>query len=329
MIQGRKVQAEEADKLIRRAGLLTHEGPYGPLEWAALDQALRPDYRLRIWSKEHCNEPAYEAESGERRIELYLYENHYAVITRIAPYLNRSYYCDICDCSYNNQAVHRCVSGCYFCRQPKPCKRTTSVFCKVCRFYFPSQSCFDHHKLEVDGNGTKRLRKESICSRFKRCEKCGIQIDKSQIHRCNQYKCRSCKQYVTKGEENHQLNCYMQPLRETNEDTKTEQKPQIFIFFDFEASQTRILKHDKNGNPVYAHDPNLCVVNTTCDLCKSDADVWIAKTKNCDNCGTNHQRFEGVNCLNDFASWLFSGQNAGRIALAHNGKGYDTQFLLR
>ena len=102
-----------------------------------------------------------------------------------------------------------------------------------------------------------------------------------------------------------------------------------FIFFDFESWQSRRLGVDKRGDPIFAHDPNLCVVQKTCDLCKDDEEVWKQRKKSCTRCGRNRLTFEGENCCKEFAAWLFSPENKGCIALAHNSKGYDAQFLLK
>ena len=51
--------------------------------------------------------------------------------------------------------------------------------------------------------------------------------------------------------------------------------------------------------------------------------------KNCERCKKNRIVFEGANCRNDFGDWLFSRENEDCIALAHNARGYDSQFLLR
>lgn len=53
------------------------------------------------------------------------------------------------------------------------------------------------------------------------------------------------------------------------------------------------------------------------------------RTKQCTRCKTNHKTFEGPDCINEFGKWLYSGENDGCIAMAHNAKGYDAQFLLR
>lgn len=49
----------------------------------------------------------------------------------------------------------------------------------------------------------------------------------------------------------------------------------------------------------------------------------------CSNCKEKHKTFSGVICVDQFCQWLFSKQNKGAIAIAHNAKGYDGQFILQ
>lgn len=51
--------------------------------------------------------------------------------------------------------------------------------------------------------------------------------------------------------------------------------------------------------------------------------------KTCKRCKKNNIVFEGPKCRKEFGDWLFSSENENCIALAHNARGYDSQFLLR
>lgn len=50
--------------------------------------------------------------------------------------------------------------------------------------------------------------------------------------------------------------------------------------------------------------------------------------QNCTHCKVNHHIFKGDGCLDSFCEWLFSKDNKKAIAIAHNAKGYDGQFIL-
>src|SRR5437867_2762690 len=74
--------------------------------------------------------------------------------------------------------------------------------------------------------------------------------------------------------------------------------------------------------PIYKHIPNLCIAYRLCDTCRN------RPMCECEKCGTNKHQFIGENCLKDFGCWLFLEQNCGAIAIAHNARGFDAQFLL-
>ena len=374
---GRKLQEEEADKLLRKAGLGGFKDPCGPHQWKQVEKVLLPHYGIRIWSKDYCNGLIYKGQEGESILHLYHYDGHFAVITKLAAFLNRGYACEECNVGYGKKGKHICEQRCFFCKQPGRCPTDAErVYCPDCNFHLPSRQCYENHKREyVLGKGRKRIQKEPVCGRVKRCEKCGQKVDleAKKKHRCGVFKCRWCKQLV-ENDPSHQFSCYMQPvekkkkgrenkdpddvqrreqlqdgeLDESDEDfmevlqNLAEEHPEAFeeedgggdfegtfIFFDFECYQSREMERDKHGNPVFAHDPNYCVVHKVCDLCKHDDEVWKKHSKRCPRCRTNRLYFEGDNCRNEFASWLFSGENKGCIALAHNAKGYDSQFLLK
>lgn len=49
----------------------------------------------------------------------------------------------------------------------------------------------------------------------------------------------------------------------------------------------------------------------------------------CMYCVENRKVFVGDACLDNFCEWIFSKQNKNSIAIAHNSKGYDGQFILQ
>ncbi len=72
------------------------------------------------------------------------------------------------------------------------------------------------------------------------------------------------------------------------------------------------------------HAPNYIVAQTVCDSCEEDWD----RDSTCVNCGPHQVHFEGKDCLPNFCNWIFSAKHKGFVGLAHNGKGYDNQFVL-
>ncbi len=83
---------------------------------------------------------------------------------------------------------------------------------------------------------------------------------------------------------------------------------------------------------MYGHDANLCVAVKTCNSCKENVTTAMAGRQDlgsCEFCGQNEQNFKGADCREKFCKWLFSEANRGSTALAHNSKGYDSQFILQ
>jgi len=98
------------------------------------------------------------------------------------------------------------------------------------------------------------------------------------------------------------------------------QKPRrFFIFFDIETRQD----HRMDGpTERYLHIANMCIAYRLCDSCRNK------KLGVCSNCGVNRHVFKGENCMKEFGRWLFSKENRNSLAIAHNARGYDCQFLL-
>jgi len=103
---------------------------------------------------------------------------------------------------------------------------------------------------------------------------------------------------------------------------KKKETPPCFIFFDFETRQDVPVDPNDYG-PVFKHVPNCCIAYRLCDTCK-DLPLGV-----CSNCNQNRHVFLGDTCLDDFGYWLFSEQNRGATAIAHNARGFDSQFLLQ
>jgi hypothetical protein len=57
-------------------------------------------------------------------------------------------------------------------------------------------------------------------------------------------------------------------------------------------------------------------------------DQGVDKDSICQTCGKNELVFAGPNTNEHFCQWLFSGENEGATAIAHNFKGYDSLPIL-
>jgi hypothetical protein len=128
-----------------------------------------------------------------------------------------------------------------------------------------------------------------------------------------------------------------QQQRDNNKDKDSKDKEReakergTKIYFDFECTQEKFLTSferdgmEEPGN-VWEHVPNLCVALKICRTCKQDV-LERRRLDSCASCGQSEHVFEGENCRDEFCAWLFSEQNRGATAIAHNAKGYDAQFL--
>src|SRR5437867_4626276 len=103
-----------------------------------------------------------------------------------------------------------------------------------------------------------------------------------------------------------------------------EKVPPMFVFFDFETMQDKICSKTTELGEIFTHEPNLCVAHIVCDMCKNKE-----KLGECARCGENHQIFRGPSCLDDFCNFLFGLGYKNVIAIAHNAKGFDSQFLMQ
>ncbi|WP_370606092.1 DNA polymerase, partial [Solemya velum gill symbiont] len=207
-----------------------------------------------------------------------------------------------------------------------------------------------------------------MCEKFWKCTVCYKTInvehrDKTN-HRCGEYVCSSCKNFVLEGHL-----CY---IRTTP--TKELDLPQ-FIFFDFECSQDEKIECEQGYLPIrrlgcesckpsdlcktcrdcvhchkaqcglYEHRPNFVVAHTVCpkciekpltpkaichkcgsrcDVCADNEDEPPCKS----TCGRREIVFSGNNTCETFCKWLFNPRYRYFKAVAHNMRSYDGVFLL-
>ena len=312
------MQTRLAQELHQSAGV-----PLGPcgIEEAKQFQAYLADYQISIVSKEYSNKIIYTGPKKEKKIYLYMHNNHYDVITKMPGFFASVYYCHTCKKAYNNHEDHRCPNACKCCRFPSECPEVSWETCNVCHRLFKSQQCYEQHK---QSRGDAR----SVCQSLVKCTKCQKVVRQykqlPKKHRCGLTKCWICGKFVQL--EGHR--CFIQPeckKKKTSheeeevpengydvsaffdtecrqgerepEDEPVEESLQELLFFDFECRQ-------ENGN----HEPNLCIVQNEV------GDEWV---------------FQGDNTRNEFCEWLFTTEHANCRVMAHNFQGYDSYFILQ
>ena len=197
----RPLQTRMARELHQNANV-----PLGPcgIEQAKQFQAYLSEYQISIVSKEYGDNIMYAGPEKDKRIYLYMHNNHYDVITKMPGFFARNYYCHTCKKAYEHLEEHRCLNACKCCRFPTECPEVSWLTCPDCRRLFKSQQCFEQHK-QTRGNA------RSVCERLIRCTngQATVRHHKKQPekHRCGLTKCWICGKYVQL--EGHR--CYIQP----------------------------------------------------------------------------------------------------------------------
>lgn len=300
-------------------------------------QKILINYQINVVSKEHFNGIIYTGPDVDNKIYLFFHDGHFDVITSMAGFLSRSYYCTKCCKGYNTKEAHKCNDICYACRKIHKSSEEESISCNKCNRHFRGRECFNlHRRLTTKGNST--------CSLIYRCKDCNSTVNtklSKKQHICGNVYCDICKDFF---EEGHM--CYMlpaenktvsNPMADEETDMFDVDHDKVFIFFDFECTQEDIVQCEEKYNPdvfgkctnclkancgVYEHKPNLCVAQKVCTAC-------LDKEDECKNCGPREMVFSGENTLTDFCQWLFSEENYKATVLCHNFQGYDSYPILQ
>ena len=345
---GRHIQRDLALQLHDRASV-----PLGKCGIPEIKrfQEVMPEYQIYVLSKGHFNAIIYEGPEADKKMYLYLHDDHYDVITKMPAFLGRNYYCTICNKGYDHKERHACNDTCHHCYKIHDVHDEHWKYCEDCNRYFRNDICFDLHKQRSNSG-------QSTCTTNFRCNQCGQSVYAKlhkKPHLCGEQYCRVCKDYFP---ESHQ--CYMVP-EEKNKDNKNclsesthelnistdhtslpKEKSKTFLFFDFECRQEELLQCERGFTAstegrkcihckqswcgTRKHTPNLCVVHKVCEICMTDE---VDSGTHCEKCGQNEYIFRGETTRDDFCRWLFSEENSGAKVLCHNFKGYDSYPILQ
>ena len=143
--RGYGLQRTLAEQLHKKAGV--------PLQKCGIEeikkfQAVLPQYQILVLSKEHFNGIIYDG--GEVGVPIYQYyhDQHFDVITKMAGFLNRSYFCQKCRKGYNNKETHACNNPCVYCHQIHSEGEEKWIFCDKCNRHFKNDTCYQMHLQE-------------------------------------------------------------------------------------------------------------------------------------------------------------------------------------
>ena len=231
---------------------------------------------------------------------------HFHPLTSYRALFGKSYECNRCDVVYDARNGHkRCSKVCGICKM-RGCDSSTVfsektvnwIKCEDCNRWFPSENCFERHKAEDPGPST--------CSRLRVCGRRGCKPFNPAIyvngvqHQCGDKICTYCKR-VKRALEKHE--CFIQ--------TATLKEPRNkFIFFDLECTADP----EEDFRHVITH------AIAQYGTCESGSYFRALPSPSGD-----------ISSVGDeFCTWLFqAGVHKGFTAIAHNGKGYDFQFILK
>ncbi|XP_072380511.1 uncharacterized protein [Diabrotica undecimpunctata] len=290
-----KIQRERALQLIDRSGVVIPSEGAGIPELQQF-QAYLTDYKIVVYRYgTKGRDVIYEGHTYGPKLNLLFHKGHFNVIRSLTSAFISTYFCDKCYQPYDHKDGHSCVDTCFACRRSPACsKEAVKVPCDKCGRDFYGEVCFNVHIND-------------ICDKIKRCKQCYKIYTKSHI--CGEIFCKTCgKNYPS----DHL--CYMQP-----DSGKPPSKDFLFIFYDLETRQEKILL---DGSLL--QEPNLCVFSQRCYNCLQEE-----KLQFCQTCGFR------LNVLNEnvisiFIEYVFQIRKKFKnvVVLAHNGGGFDNQFVL-
>ncbi|XP_072384507.1 uncharacterized protein [Diabrotica undecimpunctata] len=314
---GRTLQTVLAEKLC---GLLG--GCY--VDGFILDDFKKAEELLNVQIKIICSENfntlIYEGPEKTNKIYLYKNGNHFDVINSLKGLYGTHFYCTKCDTPYQGSNKHKCKKAplCTICKQPEHDLSThTKILCELCNRFCFNIECLHNH--------------EAMCKEVFKCEKGNKVCKRATEHVCGYSMCRNCNTFV----EIATHHCYMmkKPAKggicevpcvcnnrsnEENMGCRKHYKTTVtckypcqcnglsnipinrctytekYLFFDYEAMQDTDI-----------HIPNLVIAHDF------NGNKFVFK----DN--------------DEFCKWLISEKHRGYTAIAHNGKSYDSYFILK
>ena len=307
-----KQQTVAAQKLVAESGVVVPENGCGIEHLKKFQNFLRDRYKITVYDYA-TRSVLFEGHSENilpKQINLLYHNSHYNVITSLTSTFCCTFFCETCHVGYQTRNRHRCSGTCPCCQKSPPCSKVASeISCAECNRKFRGEQCFNNHK--VDGALSSN---HGICSNIKKCSECfkTYKVKKNKLHQCGEQFCKNCHKFIV-GDHL----CYIKPDKKHPPSTKDS----LFVFYDLETRQeSNIFKHK-------LHEANLCVYKQCCDKC-----ITCSNNNNdCEKCGRRLNVLLGNNCVDKFVSNLIrlSKQFKKVVILAHNGKAFDHQFILK
>lgn len=304
IIKGSKLQLQLAIVLSKHAGIDFRSS----VTWsdiAVFESCFK--VQLRVFDARNRLKKCYEGDPCfETKVYMISNRMHFHPLLSRKGLMCRNYECKSCDVLYDHIDDHqRCTRRCFYCREV-PCVglgRLPSgawIKCRECLRSFPNPECFIQHKTR------SQSRERSVCDRVKSCGEFRCKLfdprdyDDIKSHKCGDVKCTNCLKLCDP--------CDHMCAMKTKKSKKHRDR---FLFFDFECSQ--------ESSDERVHRVTHVVV-------KDEHDVTTTFTPSIND-------EEPV--LSRFCDWMFATagcvlpKDKGVTAIAHNGRGYDFQFILQ
>ena len=312
----------KAHSLCVAAGVERHV-PAGQDALEKFETHLRPQgFTIRAFTLDHQDPLFFKSYPPEetKALDVVLVGGHYMFIKNVARYFNKDYFCNLCCTPFDRRMRHRCARLCQACKHETctECQHSEgrTLQCPVCKRYFFGTQCRRRH---LDGDG-------QCPNLWRYCEECHheYQHDARHAHKCGERYCKVCN--TIRPQEHrcfvpvHRFRRLPKPSRATVLRPARRVAPHCqavdlldtalvpdaidnrvnMVFFDIETQQ-------ETGE----HIPTLVIAQTML--------------------GEEEHVFEGDTCIVEFLEYLLvhvEGESRTTV-VAHNGRGFDFQFILR
>ena len=178
IIQGRAIQERQARELHHLAGM--DPGPCGLEELEKFQAYLKPTYQLLLMCHTKPFFLIFKGPLAPKQIKLLKSDTHYNGFTSFPAFVNRLYWCSLCEKGFNVEDAknHPCEG-----RTCQACNRKTcsdynrdvspTLVCPNCLYRFYGNDCFDYH------------REKNQCTKHRTCPKCNTEYNviKGKRHR--------------------------------------------------------------------------------------------------------------------------------------------------
>ena len=324
----------------------------GPAELEKFAQVL-PEFTIVIADADRCYE-RYRYGSGETLLGLSYSEGHYDVITSLAGFFNRSYFCGLCLSAYSNEGHHACTNNQDHC--PRCFKtgcpdflttrqhyfKTPTLDCPHCGLSFFGHECQLYHTTHTRAGKPATDIASSVCATVRRCPKCCTIIyhrtRDRHGHQCYHAKCPSCHEYLNLR--THR--CYIQTDGQIQAKKRRDRERRRQRQANAATNDTSEVEEQNETNGVEVEegeDETLLVFFDIESMQVTDEhgaithqpNLLIAETDQSDE----PEIFDGSDCVTKFIDWLDKevahtddDHPTPVTVLAHNFQGYDSYPII-